>query len=213
MRSWVISMPFDEETTDEVELTSTDLVDGRVHGRRPGTPNGHLSSIELRIAMMRSAGMSCDAIARFLGMSSANILYHANKPRVQQYMLAMQSTFVEDMRPAALRMNEKLDELAMKAVKVAEDTMDDMDRRRSEPGLKQETQLKAAALAVMTAQDILDRAYGKAPKRVEVEQHTTHTIDPEAAGAIADALRESHTVDVTPYNAVRSLGSSGEGDT
>jgi hypothetical protein len=150
--------------------------------------------------------MSYDAIARFMDQASKTIEYHCNKPRVQAHMLALQSTFVEDMRGKAAQMNDKLSELAFKAIEVQEQTMEDMNGRRQSPGLKQDTQIKAAALAVTTAQDILDRAYGKAPKRVEVESHHTHAIDPAGAELIADALREADAVDVTPYNMVRTLG-------
>jgi hypothetical protein len=155
--------------------------------------------------MMRVAGMSYDAIARFLDQASKTIEYHCNKPRVQAHMLALQSTFVEDLRGKADKMNERLMDLALEAVEVQAQTMSDMNGRRESPGLKQDTQIKAAALAVTTAQDILDRAYGKAPKRVEVESHHTHAIDPAGAELIADALREAEAVDVTPYNQVRPL--------
>ncbi len=174
-------------------------------GRPQGTPNAVLSPLELRIAMMRVAGMSYDAIARFLDQASKTIEYHCNKPRVQAHMLALQSTFVEDLRGKADKMNERLMDLALEAVEVQAQTMSDMNGRRESPGLKQDTQIKAAALAVTTAQDILDRAYGKAPKRVEVESHHTHAIDPAGAELIADALREAEAVDVTPYNQVRAL--------
>jgi hypothetical protein len=155
--------------------------------------------------MMRVAGMSYDAIARFLDQASKTIEYHCNKPRVQAHMLALQATFVEDLRGKADKMNERLMDLAINAIEVQASTMEDMNGRRESPGLKQDTQIKAAALAVTTAQDILDRAYGKAPKRIEVESHHTHAIDPAGAELIADALRESEAVDVTPYNPVRPL--------
>lgn len=182
-------------------------------GRPQGQPNQTLSPLELRIAMMRVAGMSYDSIARFLDQASKTIEYHCNKPKVQAHMLALQSTFVEDLRGKAEQMNEKLLDLALEAVDVQSATMRDMNGRRESPGLKQDTQIKAAALAVTTAQDILDRAYGKAPKRIEVESHHTHAIDPAGAELIADALRESEAVDVTPYNPVRALddGITGNG--
>ena len=162
--------------------------------------------------MMRVAGMSYDAIARFLDQASKTIEYHCNKPRVQAHMLALQSTFVEDLRGPAAQMNERLTELAFKAVEVQAATMEDMNGRREAPGLKQDTQIKAAALAITTAQDILDRAYGKAPKRVEVETHNTHTIDPAGAEMIAEAIREADAVDVTPYNDVRALDQTNSSD-
>lgn len=124
-------------------------------------------------------------------------------------MLALQSTFVEDLRGKAELMNEKLLDLALEAVDVQSATMRDMNGRRESPGLKQDTQIKAAALAVTTAQDILDRAYGKAPKRIEVESHHVHAIDPAGAELIADAIREAEAVDVTPYNPVKALDSGG----
>lgn len=157
--------------------------------------------------MMRVSGMSYDAIARFLDQASKTIEYHCNKPRVQAHMLALQATFVEDLRGKADKMNERLMDLAMTAIEVQASTMEDMNGRRESPGLKQDTQIKAAALAITTAQDILDRAYGKAPKRIEVESHHTHAIDPAGAELIADALREADAVDVTPYNEVRALDS------
>jgi hypothetical protein len=174
-------------------------------GRPQGQPNTVLSPLELRIAMMRVAGMSYDAIARFLNQASKTIEYHCDKPRVQAHMLQLQSTFVEDLRGPATRMNERLTELAFGAVEVQAQTMQDMNERRQSPGLKQDTQIKAAALAITTAQDILDRAYGKAPKRIEVESHNTHTIDPAGAEMIAAAIREADAVDVTPHNQVRPL--------
>jgi hypothetical protein len=123
-------------------------------------------------------------------------------------MLQLQATFVEDLRGKADKMNERLMDLAMDAIEVQASTMTDMNGRRESPGLKQDTQIKAAALAVTTAQDILDRAYGKAPKRIEVESHNTHTIDPAGAEMIAAAIREADAVDVTPYNNVRALDES-----
>jgi len=155
--------------------------------------------------MMSVAGCSHDAIGRFLNISSQAVSYHLQKPRVQAHMLALQATFVEDMRSAAQRMNARLEGMAHKALDVQEATMVDMDSRRTNGNIKEETQIKAASLAIVTAQDILDRAYGKAPKRIEVESHHTHAIDPAGASLIADALRESDAVDVTPYNVVRSL--------
>jgi hypothetical protein len=161
--------------------------------------------------MMRVSGMSLDAIARFLNLDSRTIDYHCNKPRVQAHMLQLQATFVEDLRGKADKMNERLMDLAMDAIEVQASTMTDMNGRRESPGLKQDTQIKAAALAVTTAQDILDRAYGKAPKRIEVESHNTHTIDPAGAEMIAAAIREADAVDVTPYNNVRALDESHNG--
>lgn len=181
-------------------------------GRPTGQPNTSLSPLELRIAMMAVAGCSHDAIGRFLNMSSAAINYHLQKPRVQAHMLALQATFVEDMRSSAQRMNQRLEGMAHKALDVQEQTMDDMNNRRSNGNIKEETQIKAASLAIVTAQDILDRAYGKAPKRIEVESHHTHAIDPAGAELIADAIRESEAVDVTPHNVVRPLDNRGDPD-
>jgi len=121
-------------------------------------------------------------------------------------MLALQATFVEDMRSSAQRMNARLEGMAHKALDVQEQTMEDMNGRRQNGNIKEETQIKAASLAIVTAQDILDRAYGKAPKRIEVESHHTHAIDPAGAELIASAIRESEAVDITPHNVVRSLG-------
>ena len=175
-------------------------------GRPPGQPNVTLSPLELRIAMMSVAGMSHDAIGRFLNMTTTAITYHLQKPRVQAHMLALQATFVEDMRSSAQRMNARLEGMAHKALDVQEQTMEDMNGRRQNGNIKEETQIKAASLAIVTAQDILDRAYGKAPKRIEVESHHTHAIDPAGAELIASAIRESEAVDITPHNVVRSLG-------
>jgi hypothetical protein len=158
--------------------------------------------------MMAVAGASHDAIGRFLNISSSAVNYHIQKPRVQAHMLALQATFVEDMRSSAQRMNERLEGMAHKALDVQEATMDDMNGRRSNGNIKEETQIKAATLAITTAQDILDRAYGKAPKRIEVESHHTHAIDPAGAELIADAIRESEAVDVTPRNVVRDLSAT-----
>jgi hypothetical protein len=169
--------------------------------RQAGTPNEVLSPIELRIAMMRVAGMSLDAIGRFLNMASKSVEFHVNKPRVQAHMLALQSTFVEDLRTPASEMNEKLTGLALRAIDIQGATMEDMNKRREALHLKSDTQIKAAALAITTAQDILDRAYGKAPRRIEVESHATHAIDPAGAELIADALREAQAVDITPPKA------------
>jgi len=155
--------------------------------------------------MMSVAGCSHDAIGRFLNVSSQAISYHLQKPRVQAHMLALQATFVEDMRSSAQRMNQRLEGMAHKALDVQERVMEDMDGRRTNGNVKEETQIKAASLAIVTAQDILDRAYGKAPKRIEVESHHTHAIDPAGAELIADAIRESEAVDVTPHNVVRAL--------
>ena len=174
-------------------------------GRPSGQPNTTLSPLELRIAMMSVAGCSHDAIGRFLNISSQAVSYHLQKPRVQAHMLALQATFVEDMRSSAQRMNQRLEGMAHKALDVQERVMEDMDGRRTNGNIKEETQIKAASLAIVTAQDILDRAYGKAPKRIEVESHHTHAIDPAGAELIADAIRESEAVDVTPHNVVRAL--------
>lgn len=174
-------------------------------GRPNGQANTTLSPLELRIAMMSVAGCSHDAIGRFLNVSSQAISYHLQKPRVQAHMLALQATFVEDMRSSAQRMNQRLEGMAHKALDVQERVMEDMDGRRTNGNVKEETQIKAASLAIVTAQDILDRAYGKAPKRIEVESHHTHAIDPAGAELIADAIRESEAVDVTPHNVVRAL--------
>jgi len=170
--------------------------------RSAGTPNETLSPMELRIAMMRCAGMSFDAIGRFFNLGSKTIEFHVQKPRVQAHILALQSTFVEDLRGPTARMHERLSALAHRAIDVQESVMNDMDGRRTDAAIKDETQIRAAALAITTAQDILDRAYGKAPRRIEVESHHTHAIDPSGAELIADAIRESEPVagaiDVTP---------------
>lgn len=162
--------------------------------------------------MMSVAGCSHDAIGRFLKMTSNAVAYHLQKPRVQAHMLALQATFVEDMRSSAQRMNERLDGMAHKALDVQEQTMEDMNGRRQNGTIKEETQIKAAALAITTAQDILDRAYGKAPKRVEVEARHTHAIDPAGAELIAEAIRESEAVDVTPHSIVRPLADTSDTD-
>ena len=140
--------------------------------------------------MMRVAGMAEDAIARFADITEASVASTLSSTRVQKYLLALQSTFIDDLRPLAVRMNEIITGNAERAARVVAEIMEEM-HQRPEP--------RAKSVALASAVDILDRAGYRPTQRVE--QANIHAVHPDSIQQIADVLRElgsSGTVGSSP---------------
>lgn len=150
-----------------------------------------LEPLERRVALMRAAGMSEAVIGRFIDtdyMTVKNILL---RPRVARYLIALESTFVEEISESAKHLDAAIQNEATYAFDVERKVMDRL--------FAMEQNVRAQIGAASTAQDILDRAGKRAPTKVQTE--VTHTIDAEALAHVATVLQEVHgqaAIDVTP---------------
>jgi len=156
-----------------------------------------LEPLERRVALMRAAGMSEGVIARFIDadyMTVGNIL---KRPRVARYLIALESTFVNEITESAKHLTTAIENEAVTAFQVEKTVMDRL--------FAMETNVRAQLGAASTAQDILDRAGKRAPTKVQTE--VTHTIDAEALAHVASVLQEVH--DQTPAIDVTNGGSNG----
>jgi hypothetical protein len=149
-----------------------------------------LEPLERRVALMRAAGMSEGVIGKFIDtdyMTVGNIL---KRPRVARYLIALESTFVDEISESAKHLTAAIENEAVTAFQVERTVMDRL--------FAMETNVRAQLGAASTAQDILDRAGKRAPTKVQTE--VTHTIDAEALAHVASVLEEVHRpapIDVT----------------
>jgi 1-aminocyclopropane-1-carboxylate deaminase/D-cysteine desulfhydrase-like pyridoxal-dependent ACC family enzyme len=138
--------------------------------------------------------MSEAVIGKFIDtdyMTVGNIL---KRPRVARYLIALESTFVDEITESAKHLNVAIENEAATAFHIEKTVMDRL--------FAMETNVRAQLGAASTAQDILDRAGKRAPTKVQTE--VTHTIDAEALAHVATVLQEVHAqtapIDVTNGN-------------
>jgi len=148
-----------------------------------------LEPLKRRCALMRAAGMSEQVIGHFLDTDYMTVSYILKKPRVSRYLIALESTFVNEIGPSAKHLTAAIEQEAVRAFQVERDVMERL--------FAMEEDVKAQMGAASTAQDILNRAGKRAPTKIE--STVTHTIDAEALAHVASVLLEVNPpVDVTP---------------
>ena len=150
------------------------------------TPACGVTAKQRRIALMMASGMTQDAIARFLDTETADVHITANNPRVQKFLFALQSTFVDDLRPVAERINKTMLASAERAQQVVNEIMEEMHSSE---------RIDAKRVALASAQDILDRAGFRPTQRVE--QATVHAVHPDSVRQISEVLREMDSIPTT----------------
>jgi hypothetical protein len=163
-----------------------------------------LEPLERRCALMRAAGMSEAVIGRFIDSDYMTVNAILKRPRVARYLIALESTFVEEITDSAKHLDRAIQHEAARAFHVERNVMDRL--------YAMETNVRAQMGAAATAQDILDRAGKRAPTRVQSE--VVHTIDAEALAHVASVLQEINgqaPVDVTPGGGAGGGGLSGRG--
>jgi|SRR5215471_198004 len=168
-----------------------------------------LDPTERRVALMRAAGMSEQTIGHFLETDYIAVSRILQRPRVARYLITIESTFVNDIRESARKLDVAITNAANRAFHIEKEVMENL--------FAQKESVRAQLGAATTAQDILDRAGKRAPTRIQTE--VTHTIDAEALGRVASVLREHQAIDVTPRRvhevhegAEADLHQEGEGD-
>jgi hypothetical protein len=139
--------------------------------------------------MMRAAGMSEATIGHFLDCDYMTVNAILKRPRVARFLIALESTFVEDLKASAKHLDDAILSEANRAFHVEKNVMERLYEMRDS--------IRAQLGAAATAQDILDRAGKRAPTRVQTE--VTHTIDAEALSHVAKVLGEHKAIDVTNY--------------
>lgn len=137
--------------------------------------------------------MSEAVIARFIDCDQVHVANILRRPRVAIYLMALESTFVQDISEASKHLNVAIENEAVNAFHVEKTVMERL--------FGMEANVRAQLGAASTAQDILDRAGKRAPTKVQTE--VTHTIDAEALAHVATVLEEVHrapAIDVTNGN-------------
>lgn len=156
-----------------------------------------LEPLERRVALMRAAGMSEAVIGRFIDTDYMTVKVILQRPRVARYLIALESTFVDEISESAKHLTASIENEAAYAFDVEKKVMDRL--------FAMESNVRAQLGAASTAQDILDRAGKRAPTKVQTE--ITHTIDAEALAHVATVLQEVHgqaaAIDVTNGNGGR----------
>jgi len=155
-----------------------------------------LEPLERRIVLMRAAGMSEQTIGHFIDVDYMTINAILKRPRCARYLLAVESTFVDDLRDGAKMLDDAIQHTATRAFHIEKEVMETL--------FLQKESVRAQLGAATTAQDILDRAGRRAPVRTQTE--VRHTIDSEALAKVADVLKEHRVIDITP-NGGRGVGS------
>jgi hypothetical protein len=148
-----------------------------------------LEPLERRVALMRAAGMSEAVIGRFIDTDYMTVNAILKRPRVARYLIALESTFVNEIGPSAKHLDEAIQNEARRAFIIEKDVMERLYAK--------EDSIRAQLGAAATAQDILDRAGRRAPTKVQTE--VTHTIDAEALARVAEVLNEHQALDITPH--------------
>jgi hypothetical protein len=151
-----------------------------------------LEPLERRVALMRAAGMSEAVIGRFIDTDYMTVAMILKRPRVARYLIALESTFVNEISESAKHLDAAIQNEASYAFDVEKKVMDRL--------FAMEKDVRAQLGAASTAQDILDRAGKRAPTKTQTE--VLHTIDAEALAHVATVLQEVHapTIDVTNGN-------------
>src|SRR5215467_3909306 len=158
-----------------------------------------LEPLERRVALMRAGGMSEQTIGHFIDVDYMTIKAILNRPRVARYLLAIESTFADDIKHGAKILDDAITHTANRAFYIEKEVMERL--------FEQKESVRAQLGAATTAQDILDRAGKRAPTKIQTE--VTHTIDSEALGRVAQVLKEHQAIDITPN---RGAGRGGVSD-
>jgi hypothetical protein len=149
-----------------------------------------LEPIERRVALMRVAGMSEAVVGRFLDTDCMTVSAILKRPHVARFIIALESTFVQDLKESAKHLDNAIMNEANRAFIVEKEVMERL--------FAKEDDVRAQLGAATTAQDILDRAGKRAPTKVIGE--VLHSVDAEALSHVADVLQEALThkiIDVT----------------
>ncbi|GEM_PF-3910314 len=134
--------------------------------------------------------MSEAVIGRFLDTDYMTVSYILKRPRVARFLIALESTFVQDLRESSKHLDKAIMNSADRAFTVEKEVMERLFEKADD--------VRAQLGAASTAQDILDRAGKRAPTKVVGEM--VHTIDAEALAHVAGVLQEAHAhriIDVT----------------
>jgi hypothetical protein len=144
-----------------------------------------LEAHERRIAMLRLGGASLPAIAYLMETSEAEVRAILDRPRVANYMLKIQATYVNDLAPAVKDLSEAIEHEAARAFEIEKEVMERL--------FANEDSVRAQLGAAATAQDILDRAGKRAPTRsIQAQVHAVAPATLEhLARIIGDAQGEA----------------------
>lgn len=134
-----------------------------------------------RIAMLRVAGMTNAAIARYMDFTSVRVSQILEMPRVQKYILQITATFATDLVPTAKEVNQEIARSSLRAAKVVEEIMEQM-HERDDP--------RSKSVALSSAQDILDRAGHKPATKIEGKVAHGVAILPEQLELAAQVAKE-----------------------
>lgn len=137
------------------------------------------------IVMMHLAGMSDAAIGRFFDCTEAHIANILSLPTVQTYMMRLQASYIDDLRPIAQRVNESIERHSERAAQVVVEIMDSMHERE---------EIRAQQLALASAQDILDRAGHKPALRVQSQNLHAHALTEATIDKMTAVLKELSAV-------------------
>lgn len=174
-----MSQAFDEPPTPSLEV---EIVDPCVPRKNAiPDPAANLSAIQRRVAFMYMAEASITAIAAACDTSSVQVEYILERPAVQRFIRSATALCAVELRPVMQKVNEAIEQKAERAFEISHTVMEDMFSRRQD--------VKAATLAVSTAQDIMNRA-GLAPtKKVDVRSASLR-VNAEApiSQALGDAV-------------------------
>lgn len=132
----------------------------------PGGLGRGLSAQEGKIAAMRAAGASIDAIALLLECPPHTVALALDRPRVAQQVLILTAMMGREMAPAIKDVNEAIEAAASEAFQVNLENMRELHELGRDGGLRHQDKIKAKVSASAIAQDILDRAGKRAPTRV-----------------------------------------------
>lgn len=140
-----------------------------------------LQPTHTRVAMLRVAGMTNAAIARYMDLTTGRVTQILEKPNVQKYILQITATFATDLVPTAKEVNQEIARSSLRAAKVVEEIMEDM-HERDDPMSKR--------VALSSAQDILDRAGHKPATKIEGKVAHGVAILPEQLELAAQVAKE-----------------------
>ena len=137
-----------------------------------------LDPTESKIALLRAAGMTLEAIAHIMESSEPAVRYILSKPRVANHLLKLQAIHASDLTEGSKDLNAAIEHAAEEAFETELDIM-----RR----LREREEARSLAIAATTAQDILDRAGKRAPaKSVQVQ---AHVVAPQTIEHLAEVIR------------------------
>jgi hypothetical protein len=150
-----------------------------------------LTAENRRCAILKMGGMTNEAIARFVDATPEAVGYIVNQPAVQRYMMQMEATFVDDLRPIAHRVNKSIEDHSERAAQIVFEIMEEMHKRE---------EIRAQQLSLTSAQDILDRAGHKPTTKVESTNIHAHAVSDHVLDRMMEVLSETKqpkAIDIT----------------